>query len=240
MKQATGNMYSFVTHTWNPIKGKCPHDCFYCYMKKWNLKDPVHLDEKTLLENSYDISSGHPRFIFVGSGTDMFCDEVKAKDIFRVLEKCWEYPNNRYLFQTKNPERFMEFQNSFPPNVVLGTTIESDHYLKEMGESPSTVERSKAMSILSERFITMVTIEPIMKFSMGDSYGINKTDMLLPGHHGLPAFVQYCQPAWVNIGADSKGSKLPEPSSDEIKVLISELEKFTIVRQKDNLKRLLK
>ena len=29
-------MYEFVTHTWNPIKGKCYHDCSYCYMKKIN------------------------------------------------------------------------------------------------------------------------------------------------------------------------------------------------------------
>ena len=25
-------MYEFITHTWNPILGKCPHDCKYCYV----------------------------------------------------------------------------------------------------------------------------------------------------------------------------------------------------------------
>ena len=30
---SNGNMYKFVNYTWNPIKGKCLHDCSYCYMK---------------------------------------------------------------------------------------------------------------------------------------------------------------------------------------------------------------
>ena len=34
IKESKGNMYEFVTHTWNPIKGKCFHGCTYCYMKK--------------------------------------------------------------------------------------------------------------------------------------------------------------------------------------------------------------
>ena len=28
-----GDMYKFIDYTWNPIKGKCLHDCSYCYMK---------------------------------------------------------------------------------------------------------------------------------------------------------------------------------------------------------------
>jgi len=30
LRESKGNMYRFVTHTWNPIKGRCPHDCSYC------------------------------------------------------------------------------------------------------------------------------------------------------------------------------------------------------------------
>ena len=56
-------MYEFVTHTWNPIKGKCSHGCTYCYMKKMcsRLNTP-RLDAAELtcyLECS--------NFIFVGS-----------------------------------------------------------------------------------------------------------------------------------------------------------------------------
>jgi len=38
-----GNMYEFVTHMWGPIKGKCKHNCSYCYMKKYPLAD-AHID----------------------------------------------------------------------------------------------------------------------------------------------------------------------------------------------------
>ena len=41
------NMYPWVTHTWNVIKGKCPHDCSYCYMKRFPQPE-LHFDEKEL------------------------------------------------------------------------------------------------------------------------------------------------------------------------------------------------
>ena len=31
LKKTNGNMYEFITHTWNTVAGKCPHDCKYCY-----------------------------------------------------------------------------------------------------------------------------------------------------------------------------------------------------------------
>lgn len=40
-------MYGFVTHTWNIVKGKCKHDCCYCYMKRFPLPE-LHLDDKEL------------------------------------------------------------------------------------------------------------------------------------------------------------------------------------------------
>jgi DNA repair photolyase len=34
LNKSTGNLYEFVTHSWNPIQGKCPHDCSYCYVER--------------------------------------------------------------------------------------------------------------------------------------------------------------------------------------------------------------
>ena len=48
MNKQKGNMYGFVTHTWNAIKGRCSHNCSYCYMIPF-WKSDVHLDENTLL-----------------------------------------------------------------------------------------------------------------------------------------------------------------------------------------------
>ena len=41
-------MYNFITHTWNTIKGECPHGCSYCYMKRWGKQSSLHFDEKEL------------------------------------------------------------------------------------------------------------------------------------------------------------------------------------------------
>jgi DNA repair photolyase len=48
LNTSTGNMYSFVTHTWNTVKGECHHDCSYCYMKRWGKQKPVRFDKKEL------------------------------------------------------------------------------------------------------------------------------------------------------------------------------------------------
>ena len=58
----------------------------------------------------------------------------------------------------------------------------------------------------------------------------------------LPELVQMIKdisPEFVSVGADSKGHNLPEPSGEKVSALIEELEKFSQVKQKDNLKRLL-
>ena len=33
LNESKGNMYGFITNTWNSIKGKCYHDCSYCHPK---------------------------------------------------------------------------------------------------------------------------------------------------------------------------------------------------------------
>ena len=116
LNKATGNMYSFATHTWNPIKGQCPHDCNYCYMKRWKQK-PLHLVEKELKDNL-----GEGNFIFVGSSTDMFAWDVPEEWIIKVLAKCRNYENNTYLFQTKNHCRYWVILK-YPKNTIFGTTL---------------------------------------------------------------------------------------------------------------------
>ena len=48
LTKSRGNMYPFVTHTWNAIKGICFHDCPYCYMKKFDGLLPIRFDPKEL------------------------------------------------------------------------------------------------------------------------------------------------------------------------------------------------
>lgn len=209
-------MYEFVTHMWSPIRGKCSHDCSYCYMKKWGEQPPLHLDEKDLKTN---LGSGN--FIFVGHTIDLFAKDMPAEWISKVLVNC-RYYENKYLFQSKNPKRMLNFTNRLPKDVILGTTIETNRDIVQ-SKAPSVLKRAHALHILSELgYSTMVTIEPIFDFNLDELLDI----------------IVFAEPEWVNIGADSKGHKLPEPSKEKVRDLIRELGKYTSIKLKGNLGRI--
>ena len=211
-----GNMYDFITHTWNTIKGECYHDCNYCYMKRWGKLNTVRFDRKEL-----NTDLGHGNFIFVGSSCDMFAENIPKEWIVETLRYLCKF-DNKYLLQTKNPKRLFGLDL---PKCVICTTIESNiFYPSIMNNSPKPSERAEYMQKLSDcGFETFVTIEPIMDFN-------------LPS---MVALIQQCNPGQVNIGADSGNNKLPEPSKEKVMELISELQKFTTIHNKSNLGRLL-
>jgi len=218
MNKQKGNMYPFVTHTWNPIRGKCPHDCIYCYMKVYPQPE-LHLDEKILSEDL-----GHGNFIFVGSSTDMWANDVLVEWIMPVLKYCRQYPHNRYLFQSKNPARFLAFLDFMPPDFILGTTIETNSEGGEyaISQAPSPEARMLAMINLPQP--KMISIEPIMDFDL----------------NCLTGWLVGIKPSFVSIGADSKGHNLLEPSPEKLKTLIENLKLLTTVKLKSNLSRLLR
>jgi DNA repair photolyase len=215
LNRQKGNMYGFVSHTWNAIRGECPHWCSYCYMHGlW--KGEVKLDEKELKTDL-----GRNNFIFVGSSTDMWAESIPADWILKVIRHCRNYPENTYLFQSKNPKRFIKFRDELATlNCIIGTTIETNRK-NNFSNAPSVQERSDAMTI--KGFKKMVTIEPIMDFDV--------TSFILE--------IKKINPEWVNIGADSKNHNLPEPTTFKVENLVRELKKFTKVNIKDNLSRIL-
>lgn len=216
LNRSIGNMYPWITDTWNTIKGTCPHNCTYCYMKRFKNQKPIRFDAKEL---KTDLGEGN--FIFTGSSCDMFAEDINPDWVMWTLDHCEKF-RNRYLFQSKNPIAFEAWP--LPPHSVICTTIETNRwYPKIMCDSPKPIHRANAMSGLI-KFPKYVTIEPIMDFDLTEMVDI----------------IEGCMPLQVNIGADSGGNKLPEPSKDKILALITQLGKFTPVVQKSNLKRLLK
>lgn len=216
LRVSKGNMYEFVTHTWNAIKGECPHGCSYCYMKRWGKQRPVRFDAKEL---KTDLGSGN--FIFVGSSCDMFAEAIPSEWIQYTLDHCRKH-GNQYLFQSKNPARMID--EEIPrQNTILCTTIESNFWHQEMKNAPHPEERCEAMNrafVLGYRLF--VTIEPIMDFHLSE----------------LLTLIRLCRPEQVNIGADSGNNHLPEPSREKLLELIEGLQEFTTIHSKRNLGRL--
>jgi len=211
-------MYPWITHTWNPIRGKCPHDCSYCYMKQFSVGRLRF--EKGELQT--DLGAGN--IIFVGSSCDMFAGPVVTDWISAVLKKCRQY-NNKYLFQSKNPQKMNDYIMEFPDGSILGTTIESNRNY-ELSKAPSISQRVKWIKAISESiaFDFIISIEPILDFDL----------------QPFVEMIRSIEPWCVSIGADSKHHNLPEPTPQKLRQLITALQKFTDVKIKDNLMRLLR
>jgi len=221
MKKATGNMYEFITHTWNPVKGACIHKCVYCYVRKMTngkLRE-VYLDRSELNQDL-----GKENIIFVCSGTDLFAENVKQEFIENIFKVMAIYDENIYLLQSKNPKKmFWSYEKAKikPSNVIFATTLETNRNLK-LSDAPSIIERANEMIL--HNYKKMVTIEPIVDFDLEGFFDI----------------LQGINPAIITIGADSKNSNLPEPSYNKIVEFVNKLIKNKFkVYLKHNLKRIL-
>jgi hypothetical protein len=203
---------------------------------------PVWLDESQL-EVKYDtpetwkhaksMGLNGPR-IFVEHMNDLFADGVDPWWTSRILRHCTDQGNRiEFVVQTKRPDRAIAWstiaESCLPPYCFFGTTIESDIFhegitagwLSPLGRASYFKDVLKYRSDIRP----FVTVEPILKFN----------------HSMMIRVISACKPGFVNIGADSKGAGLPEPTSGEITALVAELRARGItVNLKSNLQRLMK
>lgn len=218
MYRSSGNMYSWVTHTWNPVKGRCFHGCSYCFMTKWknsHQKD-IHIDDAEFMT---DLGAGN--FIFVGSSVDLWAIDVPDEWILQVLDYCDRF-DSRYLFQSKNPDRFLTFATHpvFHKSVFC-TTLETNRwYPHVMHNSPKPQFRAAAMVGMKDLgFTTLITAEPLMDFDFEPM-----VDLLMA-----------CAPSQVNIGKNTSWNcTVPEPTAAKAQALVDALKEKTVVDIKSN------
>jgi DNA repair photolyase len=226
LNKQSGNMYTFVSHTWNPLGGRCPHNCGYCSTGSLrnrfpNLKDkysgPPRIIESEL------ISLGSGKFIFVCAQNDLFAENIPAEIIERILSHCREFPENRYLLQTKNPERILDYLEEIPDGSVIATTIESSRqYLEIMDDCPPPINRAVACHKIANYFSVMVTVEPVLDFNL----------------ELFSEILRLSRAYQINIGADSGNNNLPEPNKEKLARLIERIPEFASVNLKSNLRRI--
>jgi len=181
--------------------------------KKFNLR----LNNKLLNE---DLGSNN--FIFVGSSTDMFADNVPSEWIEQTIKQLMKY-NNTYLFQTKNPKRYLEFINLFDESKsILGTTIETNRDISNISDAPSIEDRVKYMEKIKLK--KTITFEPIVDFDIEDLLKIKKR----------------IKPEFISIGAiTGMKAMYDEPNKEKLLKFIEEAKKITKIEKKNNLERLL-
>lgn len=222
LTKSKGNMYPWVTHTHSHLGGECPHKCVYCYVDNPRFGRPErYRGPLRLIEKEFGIKYGSGKTIFVEHCNDLFAEGVPDEFIDRILAHCSVWPNNTYVFQTKNPGRYA-YEWRFPPNIILGTTIETNRSMDGISKAPSPADRATSMLYI-EDVPKFVTIEPVLDFDV---------DL-------LAALVNAIRPFFVNLGADSKDHRLPEPTVEKIMALVEKLKEYGIeLREKHNLQRL--
>ena len=235
LNRPSGNMYPWA-YTWNPIGGRCPHACSFCYVEgkvgPWleRMGNDKYVGEPRIIEEEFNtrlvVPDGY--VVFVESCGDLFAYGIDDTWIWQVLNRICKFPETTFLLQTKNPERFFDFD--IPQNCILGTTLETNRDY-HMTKAPNPKERYYAFFMLNGNrdlegkkiYRLMLSLEPIMDFDLDT----------------LVHWIQEIDPEFVSIGADSGQNNLVEPPAEKLKELLEILNKITEVRKKKNLNRLL-
>jgi len=215
------NMYSKSVKQWNPFAG-CRHDCKYCQSSfqaqlKRRRKDCEKCYHFVPHAHSERLNRSLPKtrfgqFIFTCSSGDIsFCDDSYLK---KIVAKIIHEPRKTFLIQSKNPQTFNRV--SFPDNVILGITLETnrDDLCEGISKAPKSSQRYRDF-LGVQHPVKMVTIEPVIEFD----------------EEVMIAWIQALDPCMVWLGYDSRKNHLPEPPLGKVRSLHWELGKrgFTVV-----------
>lgn len=218
--RSSSETFGEITETWNPITG-CLHDCVYCWARGFARRlasmgvKPYKTEGFKPAFAEWRLKQRLPkgRFIFVSDMGDMWGEWVPKEWIERVLRLLRSKFNTRFLFLTKNPRRYSEFQGKLAQNMMLGATIETNRdYRLTKAQTPS--ERYEAMRTIDWKHKALV-IEPILDFD-----------------YEFIDWIKEISPEIVYIGYDNYNNKLQEPQLNKAKLLVEELHGITDVRAK--------
>lgn len=218
------NMYPWITHMHSHLGGECSHKCKYCYVNNpISGRHPNFIGPIRLLDGSLDEFYGTDKTIFIEHQNDLFAKDVPNDFIRQIIAHCLRYPNNTYMFQTKNPQKIFKWMLFLPQNCIIGTTIETNREEYKTSEAIPVSMRHFHMCQIPSNFKRFVTIEPVLDFDV---------DI-------LASWIANIKPDFVNLGADSKGHDLPEPTVEKIMQFVEKLKSYGIeLREKHNLQRL--
>ena len=155
-------------YTWNPVVG-CKHGCSYCYAKKICNRFkmiPKFEEPKFYPERINDpLKKKEHSTIFVVSMGDLFGEWVPAEWIKQVLSTTWAAPGHKFMFLTKNPKRYKEFE--FPENCWLGATITGEQTKEDW---PRNLKNDIIGSLYGLKNKTFLSIEPLLGQFWGHSF----------------------------------------------------------------------
>lgn len=223
-------MFKSIDQTWNVYVG-CRFDCTYCNARKAAETRFRHIPRyrdgftPKLIEKEFNRRFKPGQFIFVAYMGDIAF--ATREEFLLILAKIRGFPDTYFLVQTKNPRQLYDWWADWginlPPNVYLGTTIESN---RDYGltKAPPPIERFRYLTGYPHN-LKFLSIEPIMDFDLEE----------------LLTWVRLMQPRIIEVGADNYHNNLPEPGRWKLEELLKVLPSLcpTVV-EKDGLERLKK
>lgn len=219
-------MFKTITKTWNPFVG-CLFECYHggCWARNLALNKLNHLPRYSdgfkpkFIEKELTKRFKPGDFVFVSDMGDI--SFATREEIIRILNRISQFPETNFLIQSKNPKRFQDWGVTFPYNVCLATTIETNRSYK-LTKAPLPVDRYEAIASLNHPH-KFISIEPICNFDL---------DILLE-------WMKEISPKIIEVGADNYSNHLPEPSWWKIEALLKNLKDFCPkVVEKEGLERL--
>jgi protein gp37 len=198
-------------YTINPVKGKCPMACPYCYARrmydrfKWN---PEIRYEISAFDVLVDVKV--PSRVFVGSTMELFGHWVNQGFLRTIFSMCRLYPQHTFIFLTKCPEQLSKW-SPFPKNVWVGASAtNSEHAIRAMTEL-GFIEAS----------VKFLSLEPLLS---NDGYTPWK-------------YISFKKVNWVIIGRQTPLSAKTMPRVSDIREIIHAANEIPIpVFLKDKLK----
>lgn len=208
------NPIGWCGFTWNPIKGKCPLACPYCYARR--IYDRFHYDPTIRFDAKEFISVEKlkkPARIFVGSTIELFGDWIPDDWILAILEQARKHPQHIFQFLTKCPVRMAQFE--FPGNCWCGlTTTSQEDYQVEYLRFVAGIKNNP----LPVRFLSCEPLHSNIQF--------HRYHFI---HHVFN---------WIIIGAETgnrRGKIIPK--EEWVKNIVEQADEYEIsIFMKDNLK----
>ena len=151
--------------TSNPVKGECPVDCSYCYVKPFRVRYGWHKDIRFYPQELDAIRRRKkPSKIFIGSTIELFHDKTiqYMPEIMDTIRAC---PQHCFYLLTKQPRNAMKLMgwksehqhhaspaDKFPDNVWFGVSITNNR------------EAPKARDMFLEKMakVNFISFEPLL------------------------------------------------------------------------------
>jgi protein gp37 len=168
-KQNTDSI-EWARWSWNPVTG-CLHGCFYCYARAISTSDkmaevypqkfePTFIPERLGAPRNTKVPPNAKteigwKNVFVCSMADLWGKWMPREIIEAVLREVDEYPQWNYLFLTKFPDRYLEFD--FPAHTWLGTSVDTQAAVERAETSFSKLVRK------GHKGVRWLSVEPMLE-----------------------------------------------------------------------------